>query len=62
MRTVSKKERTISLVDAARRLRVPYSVVYRLALLGEFGSRRLRGRWVVRQADVARWGRRQAHA
>jgi len=62
MDAVPKKERTITLVEAARRLRVPYSVVYRLALLGEFGSRRLRGRWVVCQADVIRWARRRAHA
>ena len=62
MLAVSKKERTITLVDAARRLRVPYSVVYRLALLGEFGSRRLAGRWVVRQADVDRWARKRARA
>jgi excisionase family DNA binding protein len=62
MATVSRKDRTITLVEAARRLRVPYSVVYRLVLLGEFGSRRLGGRWVVRQADVDRWARRQARS
>ncbi len=62
MDAVSKKERTITLVEAARRLRVPYSVVYRLVLLGEIGSRRVRGRWMVRQADVDRWARRQAHS
>lgn len=60
MDSVSKKERTITLVEAARRLRVPYSVIYRLALLGEFGSRRRHGRWVVRQADVDRSVRKRA--
>ena len=50
---------TISLVEAARRLRVPYTVAYRLALSGEFRVQRIGSRWMVRVAEVKRWEKKR---
>ena len=44
----------IELVDAAARLRIPYHLAYRFALIGRLVSTRRHGRWFVERTSVDR--------
>jgi len=61
MRAVRKNDKSITLVEGARRCRLPYAAAYRLALLNEWRSHRVGHHWMVRLADVERWARRHTH-
>ena len=50
-----KQSEWIELVEAARRLRLGYPVVHRLALKGILDARRINGRWSVSRASVDRY-------
>ena len=59
MRAVRKNDKSITLVEGARRCRLPYAAAYRLALLGEWRSQQISGRWMVRSVDVEKWVRKR---
>jgi hypothetical protein len=44
----------IELVEAARRLRIPYARAHRYALTGRLEAERVEGRWVVSTRSVER--------